>query len=97
VAIDLGIPGLISWLSILLMVFSISWWLFRSSAAANKRWMSGFSAGMFCCQIALVVHGMTDSVTWGMVKPTPLVWGIWGLAMAAWIHNDRSDHTTTQL
>jgi putative inorganic carbon (HCO3(-)) transporter len=29
VAIDLGIPGLISWLSILLMVFSISWWLFR--------------------------------------------------------------------
>jgi putative inorganic carbon (HCO3(-)) transporter len=35
-------------------------------------------------QLALAVHGITDAVTWGMVRPAPLIWALWGLAIAAW-------------
>jgi putative inorganic carbon (HCO3(-)) transporter len=38
---------------------------------------------LLCSQVALVVHGLTDAVTWGMVRPAPLVWALWGLAMAS--------------
>jgi len=34
--------------------------------------------------VGLVVNGILDAVTWGMVRPAPLVWLMWGAAMAAW-------------
>jgi putative inorganic carbon (HCO3(-)) transporter len=38
---------------------------------------------LLCSQLALGVHGLFDAVTWGMVRPAPLIWAIWGLALAA--------------
>lgn len=83
VGIDLGIPGLISWLSVIIIIGYLCWRLYRSTL--EKRWLAGFGAGILCSQIGMAVHGLTDSVTWGMVKPAPIVWGIWGLAAAAWL------------
>jgi putative inorganic carbon (HCO3(-)) transporter len=83
IAVDLGIPGLISWLSILLIVIISSWKIFITNQ--SDRWWRGLGAGLLASQVALIVNGMTDSVTWGMVKPAPIVWGVWGLAIAAWI------------
>jgi putative inorganic carbon (HCO3(-)) transporter len=83
IAVDLGIPGLISWLSILLIVTISSWKIFITNR--SDRWWRGLGAGLLASQVALIVNGMTDSVTWGMVKPAPIVWGVWGLAIATWI------------
>ncbi len=84
VAVDLGIPGLIAWLSILLLVCVAAWQVYRHGVMQHNGWLAGAGAGLLASQVALVVHGLTDAVTWGMVRPAPLVWGIWGLTLAAW-------------
>ncbi len=85
IAVDLGIPGLVCWLAILFVVIFTSWKLFKQGKELGDTWMAGLGAGLFASQIALVVHGLIDSVTWGMVRPAPLVWGIWGIAVVAWM------------
>jgi putative inorganic carbon (HCO3(-)) transporter len=85
VAVDLGVPGLIAWLTILLVVTAIAWQLYRYGYKQQEIQCAALGAGLLCSQIALVVHGMTDAVTWGMVRPAPLVWAIWGLAVATGI------------
>ncbi len=85
IAVDLGIPGFVSWMAVLFVVIFSSWKLFRKNKEKGDTWTAGLGAGLFASQIALVVHGLIDSVTWGMVRPAPLVWGIWGIAMVAWM------------
>ncbi len=83
VAVDLGIPGLIAWLGILLGAIYSAWLAQREAARSKLGWMRGFAVGLLACQAALVVHGMVDAVTWGMVRPAPLVWLVWGACVAA--------------
>ena len=85
VAVDLGLPGFAAWLTILGLVFLSAWQMYRGARGKNNRWMAGLGAGLLGSQTALCVHGLLDAVTWGMVRPAPLVWGIWGLTMAAWM------------
>lgn len=82
VAVDLGIPGLIAWLSVLLAVLYSAWRVFRPGARPGA-FAAAVAAGLLAGQLALVVHGLTDAPLWGMVKPAPLVWAAWGLAFAA--------------
>lgn len=88
IAVDLGIPGLISWLSVFLIVIASSvkiYFSHQSSADTSptqSKWWLGYTAGVLASQVALVVNGLSDSVVWGMVKPAPILWGIWGLAIA---------------
>jgi putative inorganic carbon (HCO3(-)) transporter len=84
VAVDLGIPGLIAWLTILITVVFIAWKIYRYGQTLQDRWVSGLGAGLIASQVALIIHGLTDAVTWGMVRPAPLVWAIWGLVIAGW-------------
>jgi hypothetical protein len=42
-------------------------------------------------QVALVVHGLTDAVTWG-TRPAVVVWAVWGVAMASWNLVVSSEH-----
>lgn len=91
IAVDLGIPGLLAWLAILLVVVALSWQLYRFGRVHQNVQSAGLGAGLLCSQLALVVHGMTDAVTWGMVRPAPLVWAVWGLAVAAWYVYIRTD------
>ena len=80
-----GIPGLIGWFSIFLGVCLTAWQLYRYGKTRNERWTAALGAGFLGSQIALVTHGLMDAVTWGMIRPAPLVWGLWGTAVAAWM------------
>ncbi len=85
IAVDLGIPGLIAWLSILIIVVAASWQLYRFGKLTSNHWATGLGVGLLGSQITLMIHGIMDAVTWGMIRPSPLVWGIWGTAIAAWL------------
>jgi putative inorganic carbon (HCO3(-)) transporter len=82
VGVDLGIPGLVAWLSILVLILVLSWQLYRKGRIVSS-WAAGVGAGLLLSQFALILHGLTDSVTWGMVRSAPIVWGIWGIAAAS--------------
>ena len=83
VGVDLGIPGLVSWLSILITTVLAAWQTFQYGRQSQTRWITGLGSGLLLSQIGLVIHGLTDAVVWGMVRPAPIVWGIWGIAAAA--------------
>jgi putative inorganic carbon (HCO3(-)) transporter len=83
VAVDLGIPGLIAWLAILLTVIFVSRQVYYAGKTSQNGLITGIGAALLCSQIALITHGLTDSVTWGMVRPAPLVWVIWGVGIAS--------------
>jgi putative inorganic carbon (HCO3(-)) transporter len=87
IAVDVGIPGLIAWLAILFMMLILSWKLHRLGRLRGDNWSVGLGAGLFSSQLALIIHGLLDSVTWGVVRPVPIVWALWGLTSAAWIFN----------
>lgn len=82
VAVDLGVPGLMAYLTALALVVTTAWRaLGRAKAGAN--WdLAGLAAGLLAAQVALATHGLLDAVTWGMVRPAVLVWATWGAAMA---------------
>lgn len=84
IAVDLGIPGLIAWLAIFLLIAWMGWQLFRYGRSANDPWAMAMGAGMLGVQAALMLNGMVESAIWGMVRSAPLLWGIWGLGAAAW-------------
>ncbi len=89
VAVDLGIPGLIVWLSILVMVIVMCLQLFSYGRRRSDHWTMGLAAGLLASQAGLIVHGLLDSATWGAVRAAPIPWAIWGLAATAWIHSRR--------
>lgn len=95
IAVDLGIPGLITWLSIWVIILVVSGQIYRSGELRKNQLMTGIGAGLICSQLALLLHGMTDSVTWGMVRPAPLVWVVWGIAVASWYLYFREQETDT--
>jgi putative inorganic carbon (HCO3(-)) transporter len=82
-AVDLGLPGLIAWSAVAMLVFGSTWRVFTSGRTLGDPWITGLGAGLLCGQLALLAHGLTDAVTWGMVRPAPLVWALWGVAVAA--------------
>ena len=89
VALDLGIPGLIAWLAIWILITLITWQLYQRGRVLHNDWIRGLGAGFLSSQIALISHGMWDATTWGICKPSPLVWVIWGLSMASWYVTSR--------
>ena len=79
IGIDLGIPGLIAWLAVFVSTAWTGWTVMRS----GERY-AGMGAGVLAVQVALTVHGLFDAVIWGQVRGAPLVWLVWGFAMAVW-------------
>jgi putative inorganic carbon (HCO3(-)) transporter len=84
IAVDLGIPGLIAWLSIFLGICLSAWQLYKFGKDKHDIWAAGLGAGFLGSQLALFLHGFFDAVTWGMIRPAPLVWGLWGATLSAW-------------
>ncbi|MCL4562617.1 MAG: O-antigen ligase family protein [Chloroflexi bacterium] len=84
VAVDLGIPGLIAWLATLMLVTVTAWQVFQYGKKNSDSLGVGIGAGMIASQVAFVAHGMTDAVTWGMVRPAILVWALWALPVISW-------------
>ncbi len=83
VAVDLGIPGLIAWLGLLLLVALAAWRVYRIGKREGRGWEAGLGAGLLCSQLALVVHGLFDAPTWGS-HASMVMWALWGLSMAAY-------------
>jgi putative inorganic carbon (HCO3(-)) transporter len=83
VGVDLGIPGLVAWLGLLLLVAFSAWRVYRLGRRQGIGWVAGIGAGLLCSQIALVIHGMFDAAVWG-ADSAILVWAIWGICMAAY-------------
>ena len=84
IAADLGIPGLVAWLAIWLVLTAVSWQIYRAGRLGGDPLALAFGAGLLCSQIALVLHGLTDAVTWGIVRSAPIVWALWGVVVAAY-------------
>jgi putative inorganic carbon (HCO3(-)) transporter len=82
VAVDLGIPGLIGWLAIYFIVLIAAWRVYHIGRDSEDDRAMAAGAALLGSQVALFVHGLTDAVTWGMVRPAPIVWVIWGMAIA---------------
>jgi putative inorganic carbon (hco3(-)) transporter len=83
VAVDVGLPGLLGWLAVLLTVAFTAWRVYRWGMASGNLWAAGLGAGVLLSQLAMLLHGQVDAVVWGMVRPVPLVWLVWGVAIAA--------------
>lgn len=92
VGVDLGLPGLVAWLALALGALLSAFLAWRCStncqfvSSTNGQyvpWLAGAGAGLLSVQVGLLVHGLSDAVVWGMVRPAPLVWLMWGLAVAA--------------
>jgi putative inorganic carbon (hco3(-)) transporter len=86
IAVDLGIPGFLAWFTAFSLTWAVSIQLITESRRKKDRWMTGLAVGVVSSLCALTVHGFLDAVTWGMVRPAPVVWGIWALAWAAWLY-----------
>jgi putative inorganic carbon (HCO3(-)) transporter len=86
VGVDLGVPGLVCWLAGLLGAAGCGWRVYRQADAPEAGALvsaGGVGAGLLAATAALALHGVFDAVTWG-TRPALLVWGMWGLAAAAW-------------
>ncbi len=95
VAVDLGLPGLIAWLSILMLVVAVSWSVYRRGCLTGAGWLAGLGVGLLCSQGALVVHGLVNVSVWGEIRSAPIVWALWGLAMASHAASLRIEHQTS--
>jgi len=69
----------------LICIFYLALRLFISSKKNQVVWVTGLSAGLLTGQMALVIHGIFDSVIWGMIRPAPIVWALWGLILASFL------------
>jgi putative inorganic carbon (HCO3(-)) transporter len=82
VSLDVGLPGMIAWLAIFITIFTLSWQIYQAGQKSEDSIYLSTGAALIASQTALAVHGLTDAVTWGMVRPAPLVWIIWGVGAA---------------
>ena len=82
VGVDLGIPGMVAWLAILGLTIMASFLMMKENKGSL---VMGLGAGLLASQLFLILHGLTDSVVWGMVRPSPLVWLFWGLGFSAFM------------
>ncbi|NJO06273.1 MAG: O-antigen ligase family protein [Chloroflexaceae bacterium] len=83
IALDLGILGLVAWLALCITSVRASWGVYTHGMLTGDRWLTGLGLGLLCSQVALLVHGITDSVVWVDAPTAALVWGVWGIALAA--------------
>lgn len=74
VAVDLGLPGLVSFMALLFSAAAVLGWLWRSDAGHDQPLVWGLTGSL----IALAVHGLVDAVAWSS-KASPLLWLLLGL------------------
>lgn len=83
IALDLGAPGLVLWLATFCLCGYTAVRVMRRGQKSRLPLATGLGAGQLGSLVALGIHGLFDAVTWGMVRPAPLVWLIWAAGMAA--------------
>jgi putative inorganic carbon (HCO3(-)) transporter len=82
IAVDLGLPGLALWLIMVAILLRCAWQVYRAGQR-QAGWLAALGAGLIAAQVAMLTHGLVDAVIWG-TRPAIVVWGLWGLTLAAW-------------
>lgn len=77
-AVDVGLPGLVAYLGILIS-FGAAWRL--SYARFERSVLRAVAVGLLCSMIAYHVYGLFDCLTLG-AKPGLVLWMMWGLTAA---------------
>lgn len=72
VALDIGLPGLVAYVALLLLCATVGWQIARRDPA-----LRALSLGLVCSLAALHVYGLADALALG-AKPAVLLWGILG-------------------
>jgi putative inorganic carbon (hco3(-)) transporter len=80
VGLDLGLPGLIAYLSILLIALTAAWQTFRRFQQ-TQTFLAATAVSLLASLIGLVLHGMVDGTVWG-TRGAALPWLIIGLSLA---------------
>ena len=80
VALDLGLPGLIAYLTIWIVTIAM---LVQVLRGTQDTWLRAVSVGILGCLAGYFVYGITDTVALG-AKPGFLWWMLIGLATALW-------------
>ncbi len=77
VASEAGLPGLIIFMSLLLMLFHVGW----NTLQVNDPWSETLTIGILGSFVAVLVHGL---VAWGLITYSvfPLFWVLMGLLVA---------------
>jgi putative inorganic carbon (HCO3(-)) transporter len=79
VALDLGLPGLIAYLSMVGIALWIGWRVAQTPDGDN-RWLG---LGILGAQVAFHVYGLTDAIALG-AKPGVSFWMLMAMTMALW-------------
>ena len=80
--IDLGIPGLVSFIAVL-TAFSIT--AVETVRMAKRTELEPLAIGLLCGFVVYLIHGLVDAVTFS-TKPGTVLWAILGLTTALWRH-----------
>ncbi len=80
VGVDLGLPGLIAFLALLLLSVFTAW---RVYSQAHEPYYRALAAGLLASHVGLAAHGLVDAAVWGQ-KPSFVFWLILGLTAAMW-------------
>lgn len=96
IAADFGLAGLAAWMGILAVIIIADLRVAISETEQDGRIASAAASGSLGAIAALLVHGIFDSVTWGMVRPAPLVWLIWGIGVSGYILSSREKLTSAE-
>ena len=82
VAVDLGLPGFMAWFIILIKTLQAAIQAYQWQLPVITNISRALAVGLIGSQIALIIHGLTDAVLWGVVRASPIIWLIWALCLA---------------
>ncbi len=82
---DLGVIGLSAWLVIFVIQLIQAWKSWLLGRKNDQLRMSAIGFAVVGSLITMAIHGMTDAVIWGMVRPAPLVWAVWGIGGSGYL------------
>lgn len=77
-ALDLGLPGLVAYLALLMIAIALCW---RQTRTGKNRWTRAVALGLAGGLIALHFYGLTDALALGS-KPAVIFWFALGLVAA---------------
>jgi putative inorganic carbon (HCO3(-)) transporter len=93
VALDVGIPGLIAYLVLTLVLLALAWQSASRARTINRR-LYALAVGLFASQLVIMVHGTVDVVFWNH-RPAFIFWALAGLIVA--LHRLLSQSTEISL
>ncbi len=82
IAVDLGIPGLVGWMAVSGTVLMSGIILLREKSLFHLSEVRLIVLGLLSGQIAMFLHALIDSVHWGIVKTSPVLWCYWGMIIS---------------